>query len=477
MTHITCTCCNATRVCPPGMTWLAKQAYLHDRVHLKPCQNNRMVQPSMPGGLHTGSMGTPMHKIMENADANGFLMSSSATLTGHCDKPMPVNKILRDATRMERQRLASGGSRHMFFSRANSTSQVGWHVHGTHVFVIPVVATGKVVDASTNTDGVWPPPGNDWPKASAVEEVDDSENGSSKGGEGEEDSRTAAPGPYYVHFIPNIRASHAWWTQRPEFNRWLHAFSFHHSVHHTPQGNWDCDNNDALHSNDHQRCVAEACSNAHQDLLRRVDLLKNVLARWDHHARVYRAVHAPHEYMAPPGPTAAAQGWWQQQQQQKKQQQQQTSDDRYTSPVARVIRLTVRQQQPRDMADDYNGDKGLAAFSCWAWFLVVMLLIFVVLAFVANANWHWEGVVIGDAASILAYLLLGVVLLALIGWAVWTAMSPSPSSSSNYSYAVGDNVPWGRVRRAMQGPVAYYPDAGTDQQLQQWDGQRRGMYY
>lgn len=315
---------------------------------------------------------------------------------GH--RAMPVNKILRDATRMERQKLASGSTRNMFFGSAyNNKPQVGWHVHGTHVFAIPVVATGKVADASTNTDeaaaAAWPPPGDDWPKAQVVHEEADSEDG----------DRTAAPGPYRVFFVPNIRAQHAWWVHRPEFSRWLHTFSFGHSVNH--QHDDDCEH-DLYRSH-----VAEACSNAHRDMISRVDLLKNVLARWDHHARVFRSLHAPHEYQAPP------------------QQSQQ-----HISPVARVVQWTVPQRRVWDPYYDYDdNDEGWASFSCWAWFLVAMLLIFVVLAFIANANWHWEGVVLGDAASIIAYLLLGIVVVCLIGWAVSAAVS-SPSSSQRYLY-------------------------------------------
>ena len=377
--------------------------------------------------------------------ADTFLASDAAQMR----RPLPVSKILRDATRMERLHLAlSTASLRFPFTGFGSyaKSQAGWHVHGTHVFAIPVVMCTKTTGVSAATQGNWDTmlspsaqqqqqqgDGQEDFKTQQCEDTDPPDDGAPPNNKDEdEDQRTAGPGPYRTFFVPNMRASRVWWTQHPEYVAWLMRHQTQH-MHSTQQGN-------------------DPYSDAHRSMIGSVDLMRHVLARWDHQSKMYRSMHAPHEYQPPPqqnmcdNSAAAAHGsavarlvqWFmpkqqdmqvQQQQQQPAplQQQQQSLPEQYQPP--RGGRMMMKSDY------DYNNKDDSSWFAWGAWIAVALLLLFVLLASAYNVNWYWpyvnpRGGAMWDnteTGSMLGFMLLVLVLLFCVGWAVYSAVLPGPS--------------------------------------------------
>lgn len=440
--------------------------------HRNKVGSSDMVQPSSEShALWKGNTGTmPLHTMLRKTTADRFL--------SHCTRALPIDKILRDATRMEREKLSchSHTGFRIFGKGRTPKPQAGWHVHGTHVFAIPVVTTSG---AATAPGGSYY-----WPASSAAEDKNIPQQQyyeNSNGGEDEqmpgqqyypeapEDSgsdaaevnpqganedtqKTAGPGPYRVFFMPNIRASRVWWTQHPEYLAWL------------------------MNHRSHQDEPAAASSSynphadAHRSMLNSVDLMHNVLARWDHYGKVYRAIHAPHEYRAPPadeydkahGSAVARLVQWlvpqnkgQQQKQQEEKQEQPVMEDNQPSRASYAVSNSYYycpKQQSYKVPSSYyyhhpkqqytysntNSSYSSSSFAWTAWVAIALLLLFVVLGSAYNTSWYWPYVAYTQPReelwSILAFSLIVFVILFCMGWAVYVSLGSDSGLDNRYYY-------------------------------------------
>jgi hypothetical protein len=274
--------------------------------------------------------------------------------------PLPEAKILREATQIERARLQAG------------TSHVGWHVHGTHVFAIPVIETKTGADAEGDAQKMAP-------GANTMQDCKPQmEYGPSTPPQPSDDQGASPASQHFMYvYLPTQRSSSTWWSSSTTRD-WSSGCS--NVQDNCRQTEW-LDRCCSCGGRGNCRCCGSDDALQQYDVLRRlINQTRSVLARWDHHSQEYKALHdRNHVYDAPPPMHRVSRNG--------------------ALPVADLARMSVPQGDWGTMVDgrsamrpyyarQSSADNMENTLTYCAWVFLILLL---VVLFVGTAAWGWGG--------------------------------------------------------------------------------------